>query len=74
MTLRGSNEPTIALRGRHQGCAIVEWLGAGNMAVEAAAFHDVGGFDARLQTCEDVDLCKRLRAAGRLIVADESGW
>ena len=30
----------------------------------------VGGFDAQLTACEDVDLCNRLRQAGHRIVAD----
>jgi GT2 family glycosyltransferase len=41
-----------------------EWLGAGNMVVRRDAFEQVGGFDDRLETCEDVDLCARMAAAG----------
>jgi hypothetical protein len=40
------------------------------MAVRREAFQRVGGFDTRLETCEDVDLCRRLRAAGCTIVED----
>lgn len=47
-----------------------EWLGSGNMAVRRAAFEEVGGFDVDLETCEDVDLCRKLRAAGYALVAD----
>lgn len=48
----------------------VEWLGSGNMAVVRDAFLAVGGFDTTLVTCEDVDLCQRLRAGGdRLVCA-----
>jgi Glycosyl transferase family 2 len=60
-----------ALRGRTRGRSDTRWLGAGNMAVRRTAFESVGGFDAALEACEDVDLCNRLRAAGWRIVADE---
>ena len=59
-----------ALRGRTRGRSEVSWLGAGNLAVRSAAFVEVGGFDAALESCEDVDLCQRLRAAGWHVVAD----
>jgi len=59
------------LRGRRVGNQPVEWLGAGNMAVRREAFERVGGFDPSLVTCEDVDLCKRLRAAGFGVMADD---
>lgn len=48
----------------------VSWLGSGNFAVKRAAFDRVGGFNATLTACEDVDLCNRLRLAGHRIVAD----
>jgi cellulose synthase/poly-beta-1,6-N-acetylglucosamine synthase-like glycosyltransferase len=48
----------------------VDWLGSGNMAVKRAAFEDVAGFDVTLETCEDVDLCRKLRARGLGLVAD----
>jgi hypothetical protein len=48
----------------------VEWLGSGNLAVTREAFERAGGFDPTLQTCEDVDLCRRLRRAGYRLVHD----
>jgi GT2 family glycosyltransferase len=48
----------------------VTWLGSGNMAISRVAFQQVGGFNAELTACEDVDLCNRLLAAGHRIVAD----
>jgi GT2 family glycosyltransferase len=48
----------------------VSWLGSGNFAVKRAAFERVGGYNAGLTACEDVDLCNRLRLAGHRIVAD----
>ena len=60
-----------ALRGRTKGRHDVEWLGSGNMAVRRDAFLLLGGFDTRLETCEDVDLCSRLRQAGMRVIGDE---
>ncbi len=48
----------------------VEWLGSGNLAVAREMFMAAGGFDTTLVTCEDVDLCQRLRARGGRIVLD----
>jgi hypothetical protein len=48
----------------------VAWLGSGNLAVRRHAFEAIGGFDTSLETCEDVDLCNRLRLAGHRIVSD----
>jgi hypothetical protein len=48
----------------------VDWLGSGNMAVKRTAFEAAGGFDVSLETCEDVDLCRKIRAGGHEIVAD----
>jgi glycosyltransferase involved in cell wall biosynthesis len=48
----------------------VKWLASGNLVIRRAAFEGIGGFDAALESCEDVDLCYRLRATGARIVAD----
>lgn len=58
------------LRRRPSTIADVEWLGSGNMALWRDAFESVGGFDTTLQTCEDVDLCRRLRRSGFRILQD----
>lgn len=58
------------LRGAVRGQRDVDWLGSGNMAVRRQAFEALGGFDASLDTCEDVDLCHRLRAQGLRILSD----
>jgi hypothetical protein len=58
------------LRRHAEARQTVEWLGSGNMAVTRAAFDAAGGFDESLETCEDVDLCRKLRARGGTIVAD----
>ena len=41
------------------------------MAVRRSAFEAVGGFDPSLETCEDVDLCRKLRADGGVIIGDD---
>ena len=58
------------LRGKASGHADVEWLGSGNLAVRRQLFVDMGGFDESLTTCEDVDLCSRMRQRGWRIVRD----
>lgn len=59
-----------SMRSRPVGREDVNWLGSGNFAVKRAAFEHVGGFNASLTACEDVDLCNRLRRAGHRVVAD----
>lgn len=39
------------------------------MAVTAAIFREVGGFDENLRTAEDIDLCWRIQIAGHALVA-----
>jgi GT2 family glycosyltransferase len=58
------------LRGTASGHADVDWLGSGNLAVSRQLFLDIGGFDESLTTCEDVDLCSRIRQRGGRIVRD----
>lgn len=59
-----------ALRGHAGDRHDVEWLGSGNLAVWREAFESLGGFDIRLETCEDVDFCARLRKCGHRLVSD----
>jgi Glycosyl transferase family 2 len=59
-----------ALRGHTPDRLPVAWLGAGNLAVRRSVFQHVGGFDTMLESCEDVDLCQRMRAAGFRLVGD----
>jgi glycosyltransferase involved in cell wall biosynthesis len=58
------------LRGLPQGRRDVEWLGSGNLVVRRMVFQAVNGFDTSLTTCEDVDMCNRIRAAGFRIVSN----
>jgi GT2 family glycosyltransferase len=60
-----------SLRGRTIGQSEVTWLGSGNLVVRRSVFDALGGFDERLHTCEDVDLCQRLLAAGWRLIGDE---
>jgi hypothetical protein len=58
-------------RRRPSGRRVTDWLPSGNLVVRRTAFEAVGGFDASLETCEDVDLCQRLSArGGRLVESD----
>lgn len=45
----------------------VAWLPSMNLAVRRADFMAVRGFDERLETAEDVDLCYRLGARGMIV-------
>ena len=58
------------LRGKPHGRHDVGWLGSGNLAVWRDTFESLGGFDASLDTCEDVDFCNRVRARGLRVVSD----
>ena len=58
------------LRGTARGRHDVEWLASGNLAVWANTFEAIGGFDASLDTCEDMDFCNRVRARGLRVVSD----
>jgi glycosyltransferase involved in cell wall biosynthesis len=58
------------LRQRPNTVQQVEWLGSGNLVVRRDVFMKLGGFDASLETCEDVDLCGRLRRAGYRLLAN----
>jgi hypothetical protein len=60
-----------AMRQRPKGQQDVEWLGSGSLAIWRRVFDELGGFDATLEACEDVDLCKRVRRHGHRLVADE---
>jgi len=59
-----------ALRDHGPEAREVRWLGSGNLAVRRQTFQELGGFDESLDACEDVDLCRRLRARGYRILAD----
>jgi GT2 family glycosyltransferase len=56
------------LRHRTANVEAVAWLGSGNLAVTRAAFLAARGFDESLTSCEDVDLCRRIREQGFAIV------
>jgi glycosyltransferase involved in cell wall biosynthesis len=60
------------LRVHPEGRVETEWLGSGNMAVRRDIFQALGGFDVSLATCEDVDICQRIRAAGHSILSDSA--
>jgi len=57
------------LRPKSDGTHDVEWLGSGNLVIRGRVFDAVGGFDETLTTCEDVDLCQRLRRDGARLLS-----
>ena len=59
-----------ALRDKGSDRRDAEWLGAGNLAVRRTVFEQVGGFDERLEACEDVRLCQSVRQAGFRVVSE----
>jgi len=59
------------LRNHQTGTQPVGWLPSGNLLVRREAFARIGGFDASLETCEDVDLCQRLRQTGGILLASD---
>lgn len=60
------------LRARAPEPRTTEWLPSGNLVVKKAAFTQVNGFDTSLESCEDVDLSRRLREAGGRLVATDA--
>ncbi len=60
------------LRQHRPGTREVTWLPSGNIAIRTAVFEQIGGFDETLETCEDVDLCRRLALASGRLVADHA--
>jgi glycosyltransferase involved in cell wall biosynthesis len=46
------------------------WINSANFAVRRTIFEQVGGFNERLETGEDAELCQRIRRAGGRLVED----
>jgi len=44
----------------------VEWLGTSNLFIKKDVFYDIGGFDEKLETGEDINLCHRIRRTYRI--------
>jgi GT2 family glycosyltransferase len=47
------------------------WITSANLAIRRDIFERVGGFDEKLETGEDAELCQRLRSAGGKIIQDQ---
>lgn len=60
------------LRARAPRPRPTEWLPSGNLVVKKAAFERINGFDTSLESCEDVDLSRRLREAGGTLIATDA--
>lgn len=48
----------------------VNWVPSGNMVVRRKYYDEIEGFDEKLITSEDYDLCLRLRSKGYKIISD----
>jgi GT2 family glycosyltransferase len=59
-----------SFRDHSEGVFDTPWLGSGNLAIWRQTFLEAGGFDTTLETCEDVDLCQRLRRRGLTLKSD----
>ena len=57
----------LSVRKKSHPLMEVEWLESMNMFIPKEIFHKAGGFDQTLVTCEDYDICQRLRAYGRIV-------
>jgi len=51
---------------RDQGVTHIEWLESMNLFVRREAFWKIDGFDESMITCEDYDLCARLKDHGSI--------
>jgi glycosyltransferase involved in cell wall biosynthesis len=58
------------MREHPAGVTDARWLPAGNMVVRRSAFARVGGFEARLRTCEDVAFCASLKRSNYTVLTD----
>ncbi len=45
----------------------ISWLPSMNLIVRREAFQSIGGFNEKLETAEDVDLCYRLATQGKIL-------
>ncbi len=61
----------FAVRKKREGICETDWLESMNMFIRKEAFAMSGGFDESLITCEDYDLCMRLKLQG-MIISDNS--
>ena len=55
-----------------KGVFEVNHIGSANFFVRIGVFNAVGGFNMKMTTGEDYDLCQRIKAAGYKIVSDDS--
>jgi len=48
----------------------VEYVGSANLIISRALFKEVGGFDEKITSGEDFDLCSRIKATGYKVISD----
>lgn len=49
----------------------VDWLGTSNLFIRKEVFWEIGGFDEKLETAEDVNLCYRINKKKKLIYLEK---
>lgn len=60
-------ETWFIIRGKENKVQEVQWLESMNLFVRKVQFNNIGGFNESLVTCEDVDLCYRMKKSGKII-------
>jgi glycosyltransferase involved in cell wall biosynthesis len=56
-----------SFRTRRSEKSYTSWINSSNFIVRKSLFNKIGGFDPGLKTCEDVDICMRLRDHGKVL-------
>lgn len=50
----------------------VKWIGTSNLLIKRDLFYKIGGFDERLLSAEDYDLCERLSSYGNIYLDQQN--
>jgi glycosyltransferase involved in cell wall biosynthesis len=56
-----------SFRTRRKYKSFVSWINSSNLIVRRVYFQSVGGFNAKVKTCEDVDICMRLNKICKIV-------
>lgn len=56
-----------SFRTRRKGRCFVSWINSSNFIVRREHFRSVGGFNTKVKTCEDVDICMRLNKICKIV-------
>lgn len=56
-----------SFRTRRKNKCFTSWINSSNFIVRRKNFENVGGFNAKVKTCEDVDICMRLNKICKIL-------